>query len=68
MQFRLRGDAGVVERSYADDVGAFKSWGVTLGQDRSFESALCGVARAMLEGNLQGLGFPSHPLEIPRPP
>ena len=45
----------VVYGSYADDVGAFGPLGVTSGQDRGFGSASCGVARAMLEGNLQGL-------------
>ena len=34
----------VVYGSYADDVGAFASLGVTSGQDRGFGSASCGVA------------------------
>ena len=54
---RSHGDAGVVQRSYADDVQ-----GVTPGQYRGFGSASCGVAPGDAGGGItfQGL-FVSHP-------
>jgi len=58
----------VVHGSYADDVGAFGSLGVTSGQDRGFGSASCGVAPGDAGGKPPGACKIATRYKSPRPP